>query len=69
MSKTKHKKVLNLRVASAEKGLELMRALGELEADVAAEVHPGGVEVEVYGSTERIRELEREITNLVKRSG
>ena len=68
MSKTKHKRVFRLRVASTEKAFELMRALGELEAEVVAESHPGGVKVEVYGSPERIRELEREIANLVKRS-
>jgi len=55
------KRTLSVKVADAGQAVELMRALGELEADIIAESRPGIVKIRIYGSKEEVRDLTRKI--------
>ena len=59
MSKLKH--VLSVRVADTGQVIELMQALGKLDADIVAESRPGVVKIRIYGSKEEVRELKHKI--------
>jgi len=55
------KRVLSVKVADTGQAVEIMRALGELEADIIAESRPGIVKIRIYGSKEEVRDLTRKI--------
>jgi len=55
------KRVLSVKVADTRQAVEIMRALGELEADIIAESRPGVVKIRIYGSKEEVRDLTRKI--------
>jgi len=59
MSRLKH--VLSVKVADTWQAVEIMWALGELEADITAESRPGIVKIRIYGSKEEVRDLTRKI--------
>jgi len=59
MSNVKH--VLSVKVADTGQMVELMQALGKLDADIVAEARPGVVKIRLYGSKEEVRELKRKI--------
>jgi hypothetical protein len=55
------KRVLSVKVADTGQAIEIMRALGELEANIVAESRPGIVKIRIYGSKEEVRDLTRKI--------
>lgn len=55
------KRVLSVKVADTGQAVELMRALGELKADIIAESRLGIVKIRIYGSKEEVRDLARKI--------
>ena len=59
--KSKLKRTLSVKVANTGQAVELMRALGELEADIIAESRPGVVKIRIYGSKEEVRDISRKI--------
>ena len=62
----KRKRTINVRVKDASQLVTLMEELGKLEVDLAAESRPRAVKIEVFGSKEEARELERKIRGLLK---
>lgn len=58
---SKLKRTLSVKVANTGQAVELMRALGELEADIIAESRPGVVKIRIYGSKEEVRDISRKI--------
>lgn len=59
------KRVLSVKVADTKQAVELMRALGELEADIIAESRPGIVKIRIYGSKEEVRDLTHKIFAII----
>lgn len=59
------KRTLSVRVANTGQAVELMRVLGELDADIIAESRPGVVKIRIYGSKDEIRDLARKISAVV----
>lgn len=59
------KRTLSIRVASTKQMVELMKALGELDANLIAESHPGGVKIRIYGSKDEVRDLIHKILALI----
>ena len=59
MPKVKH--MLSIKIADTGQMVELMQALGKLDADIVAEARPGVVKIRIYGSKEKVRELKRKI--------
>jgi hypothetical protein len=55
------KRTLSIKVANTGQAVELMRMLGELDADIIAESRPGVVIIRIYGSKYEIRDLARKI--------
>ena len=55
------KRTLSVKVANTGQSVELMRMLGELDADIIAESRPGVVKIRIYGSKDEIRDLSRKI--------
>lgn len=55
------KRTLSVKVANTGQAIELMRMLGELDADIIAESRPGVVKIRIYGSKDEIRDLARKI--------
>jgi hypothetical protein len=55
------KRTLTVKVANTGQAVELMRILGELDADIIAESRPGVVKIRIYGSKDEIRDLARKI--------
>jgi hypothetical protein len=55
------KRTLSVKVANTRQAVELMRMLGELEADIIAESRLGVVKIRIYGSKDEIRGLARKI--------
>jgi hypothetical protein len=55
------KRTLSVKVADTGQAVEIMRALGELEADIIAESRPGIIKIRIYGSKEEVRGLARKI--------
>jgi len=53
--------VLSVKVADTGQVIELMQALGKLDADIVAEARPGVVKIRIYGSKEEVRELKHKI--------
>jgi len=62
----KRKRTINVRVKDSSQLIALMEELGKLEVDLAAESHPRAIKIEVFGSKEEARELERKIRGLLK---
>jgi hypothetical protein len=62
----KRKRTINVRVNDTSQLIALMDELGKLEVDLAAESRPRSVKIEVFGSKEEARELERKIRELLK---
>jgi len=62
----KRKRTINVRVKDASQLVVLMEELGKLEVDLAAESRPRAIKIEVFGSKEEARELERKIRGLLK---
>jgi hypothetical protein len=58
------KRTLTVRVANTGQAVELMRMLGELDADIIAESRPGVVKIRIYGSKDEIRDLARKISSV-----
>jgi hypothetical protein len=55
------KRTLSIKVANTGQAVELMRMLGELDADIIAESRPGVVKIRIFGSKDEIRNLARKI--------
>jgi hypothetical protein len=55
------KRTLSIKVANTVQAVELMRMLGELDADIIAESRLGVVIIRIYGSKDEIRDLARKI--------
>lgn len=55
------KRTLTVKVANTGQAVELMRMLGELDADIIAESRLGVVKIRIYGSKNEIRDLARKI--------
>jgi hypothetical protein len=55
------KRTLSVKVANTGQAVELMRMLGELDADIIAESRLGVVKIRIYGSKDEIRDLARKI--------
>jgi hypothetical protein len=64
----KRKRTINVRVKDTSQLIALMGEVGKLEVDLAAESRPGAVKIEVFGSKDEARELERKIRGLLKTS-
>jgi len=63
----KRKRTINVRVKDTLQLIALMEELGKLEVDLAAESRPGAVKIEVFGSKDKARELERKIRELLEK--
>ena len=62
----KRKRTINVRVKDTSQLIVLMEELGKLEVDLAAESRPRAIKIEVFGSKEETRELERKIREFLK---
>ncbi|MCK4404973.1 MAG: hypothetical protein KAV43_00505 [Hadesarchaea archaeon] len=62
----KRKRTINARVKDSSQLIALMEELGKLEVDLAAESRPRAIKIEIFGSKEEARELERKIRELLK---
>ncbi len=62
----KRKRTINVRVKDTSQLVTLMEELGKLEVDLAAESRPRALKIEVFGSKDEARELERKIRELLK---
>jgi len=62
----KRKRTINVRVKDSSQLIALMEELGKLEVDMAAESRPRAIKIDVFGSKEEARELERKIRELLK---
>ncbi|MFQ6129674.1 MAG: hypothetical protein ACE5OT_02555 [Candidatus Hadarchaeaceae archaeon] len=62
----KRKRTINVRVKDDSQLIALMDELGKLEVDLAAESRPRAIKIEIFGSKEEARELERKIRELLK---
>lgn len=62
----KRKRTINVRVKDTSHLIALMEELGKLEVDLAAESRPRAIKIEIFGSKEAARELERKIGGLLK---
>ena len=62
----KLKRTINVRVKDTSQLIALMEELGKLEVDLAAESRPRAIKIEVCGSKEEAREMERKIRGLLK---
>ncbi len=62
----KRKRTINVRVKDTSQLIALMDELGKLEVDLAAESRPKAIKIEVFGSKDEARELERKIMELLK---
>ena len=62
----KRKWTINVRVKGTSQLIALMEELGKLEVDLAAESRPRAIKIEVFGSKEEAREMERKIRGLLK---
>lgn len=62
----KRKRTINVRVKDTSQLIALMEELGKLEVDLAAESRPRAIKIEVFGSKEEARELERKIREHLK---
>jgi hypothetical protein len=60
------KRVLNLRVVDTKQMVWLVKAISELEADLAIDTRPGNVKVRIYGSKDEVRDISRKIMGLLK---
>ena len=58
-------RTLSIKVAHTGQAVELMRILGELDAEIIAESRPGVVKIRIYGSKDEIRDLARKISAVV----
>lgn len=64
----KLKRVLNVKVSGRRQLIELMQALGEMDADIIAESRPGSVKIRIYGEKDEVRALTKKILALTSRS-
>ncbi len=62
----KRKRTINVRVKDTSQLIALMEELGKLKVDLAAESRPRAIKIEIFGSKEEARELERKIGGLLK---
>lgn len=62
----KRKRTINVRVKDDSQLIALMEELGKLEVDLAAESRPRAIKIEIFGSKEEARKLERKIRDLLK---
>ena len=62
----KRKRTINVRVKDTSQLIVLMEELGKLEVDLVAESRPRALKIEVFGSKEEARGLERKIRKLLK---
>lgn len=62
----KRKRTINVRVKDDSQLIALMEELGKLEVDLAAESRHRAIKIEIFGSKEEARKLERKIRELLK---
>lgn len=62
------KRVLNFKVDSSEQAVEVVKALCELDADIVADSTPSSIKITIHGSKDKVREVSRKISALVKQS-
>jgi hypothetical protein len=62
----KRKRTINVRVKDTSQLIALMGEVGKLEVDLAAESRPGAVKIEVFGSKDEARELERKVREFIE---
>ena len=62
----KRKWTINVRVKDDSQLIALMEELGKLEVDLAAESRPRAIKIDIFGSKDEARELERKIRELLK---
>lgn len=62
------KRVLNFKVDSSEQAVEIVKALGELDADIVADSTPSSIKITIRGSKDKVREVSKKISALVKQS-
>ncbi len=61
----KRRRTINVRVKDTSQLIALMEELGKLKVDLVAESRPRALKIEVFGSKEEARGLERKIRELL----
>lgn len=65
---TRYKRVLNLRVDNSDQMIEIVQALSELNADIAADSTPSSVKITIHGTKGKVREVSKKIMAIAKHS-